>query len=46
VVVLHEGDWYPAEVTKKPVAEGQCSIKYESDEEEEKVELKKVRKLD
>lgn len=47
VLVKHDdGGWYPAVITKKPYAEGQCPIKYEVDDDEEKVELKHVRRLD
>jgi (2Fe-2S) ferredoxin len=46
LVLYKDGGWYPAEVTEKPYADGQCPVKYESDDDEAKVELKKVRRLD
>jgi hypothetical protein len=45
VLVESDGGWYPARVLNTPVAEGQCLIKYESDEDEETVPLKRVRRL-
>ena len=46
LVLYKDGGWYPAEVTDKPYAEGQCPIKFETDDDEAKVELKKIRRLD
>jgi len=46
VVVEHDGGWHPAKVTDKPFADGQCPVKFEIDDDEEKVELKRVRRLD
>jgi hypothetical protein len=45
VLVENDGGWYPARVLNTPVAEGQCLIKYEADEDEETVPLKRVRQL-
>lgn len=44
LVLYKDGGWYPAKVTAN--AEGQCPIKYLSDDSEETVELKKIRRLD
>lgn len=44
VVLYKDGGWYPAEVTAS--AEGQCPVKYLSDDDKAKVEMKKVRRLD
>jgi len=46
LVLFKDGGWYPAEVTEKPYSDGQCPIKYETDDDEAKVELKKIRHLD
>ena len=46
VLVENDGGWYPARVLNTPVAEGQCLIKYETDDDEETVPLKRVRRLD
>ena len=46
LVLYKDGGWYPAEITEKPYAEGQCPVKYETDDDEAKVELKKIRRLD
>jgi hypothetical protein len=46
LVLYKDGGWYPAEVTEKPYADGQCPVKYETDDDEAKVDLKKVRHLD
>ena len=46
VVVESEGTWYPAAITDRPAADGQCTIKYEdSKEKPEVVPLKRVRTL-
>jgi hypothetical protein len=47
VLVESDGGWYAAKVSNKPFADGQCPVKFEAgDEEEETVELKRVRRLD
>ena len=47
VLVENDGAWYPAKVSDKPFASGQCPIKYQtSDGDEETVEMKRVRQLD
>jgi hypothetical protein len=44
LVLYKDGGWYPAKVTAN--ADDQCPIKYEVDDDEAKVELKKIRRLD
>jgi hypothetical protein len=44
LVLYKDGGWYPAKVTDD--ADGKCPIKYKADDDEEKVELKKIRRLD
>jgi hypothetical protein len=46
VLVENDGGWYPSRLLNIPVAEGQCAIKYEADDDEETVPLKRVRRLD
>jgi hypothetical protein len=46
LVLYKDGGWYPAAITKKPYGDGQCPVKYETDDDEAKVELKKIRSLD
>ncbi|MGE5270195.1 MAG: hypothetical protein ACM3JG_11045 [Thiohalocapsa sp.] len=46
LVSYKDGGWYPSKVTAKPAAAGKCPVKYNSDESEEVVELKRVRQLD
>jgi len=43
VLVENDGAWYPARVINTPVAEGKCPIKYQANEDEETVPLKRVR---
>ncbi|HEX3536430.1 MAG TPA: hypothetical protein VHU15_06655 [Stellaceae bacterium] len=45
LVLYKDGGWYPAQITEKAYAEGQCPVKYETDDDEAKVELKKIRSL-
>lgn len=44
LVLYKDGGWYPAKVTDS--ADGKCPIKFDTDDDEDKVELKKVRSLD
>ena len=44
VVLYKDGGWYPAKVTDD--SDGKCPIKYKTDDDEEKVELKRMRHLD
>jgi hypothetical protein len=44
VLVENDGAWYPARVINTPAAEGKCPIKYQADENEESVPLKRVRR--
>jgi hypothetical protein len=47
ILVESDGGWYVAKVSNKPFADGHCAVKFEAgDEEEETVELKRVRRLD
>lgn len=46
VLVENDGGWYPARVLNTPVAEGECPVKYQADEDEETVPLKRVRRPD
>jgi hypothetical protein len=46
VLVENDGAWYPARVINTPAAEGKCPIKYQADENEESVPLKRVRRPD
>jgi hypothetical protein len=47
VLVESDGAWHPGKVADKPFADGQCPIKFDSDDmDEDTVVLKRVRKLD
>jgi hypothetical protein len=46
VLVENDGAWYPARVINTAVAEGKCPIKYEADDNEATVPLKRVRRVD
>lgn len=46
LVYYKDGGWYPSKVADKKAAAGRCPIKYDSDDTEESVELKRVRQLD
>lgn len=46
LVSYKDGGWYPSKVTDKHAAAGKCPIKYDSDDTEETVELKRVRQPD
>jgi hypothetical protein len=47
IVQSEDGPWYPAKITNKPAAEGQCPVKYtDPDKDDEVVELKRIRQLD
>ncbi len=46
LVAYKDGGWYPSKVTAKPATAGKCPVKYDSDDTEEAVELKRVRQLD
>jgi hypothetical protein len=46
VVSYKDGGWYPSKVTDQKAAAGKCPVKYDSDNTEESVELKRVRQLD
>ena len=47
-VLVHykDGGWYPSKVTDKKADAGKCAVKYDSDDTEETVELKRVRQID
>jgi hypothetical protein len=47
VVVESDGAWHPGKIADKPFADGQCSIKFDSDDmDDDTVSLKRVHKLD
>lgn len=47
VVVESDGSWHPGKVADKPFADGQCPVKFDSDDmDEDTVLLKRVRQLD
>jgi hypothetical protein len=46
LVAFKDGGWYGAKVTGNAAAGAKCPIQYDTDDEKESVELKKVRRLD
>ena len=47
VVVESDGSWHPGKVADKPFADGQCPVKFDSDDmDDDTVMLKRVRQLD
>lgn len=46
LVADKDGGWYAAKVTGNAAATAKCPVKFDSDGDEDKVELKKVRRLD
>ncbi len=47
VLVESDGAWHPGKIADKPFAEGQCPIKFDSDDmDNDTVALKRVHRLD